>query len=198
MKLSEVAIRRPVFATVMSLSIILLGYISFTRLPVREYPETDPPIVSVTTIYRGRQPQRGRDRDHRRARGAVLDHRVGQDHHQQQPRAGLGDHDRVRTAPRRGRGGQRRARPRVARARAAAARGRRPHRGQGRRQRAAHHLAGPVQRQPHRRSSCPTSPTASSRSACSACRAWARSSSAASGATPCGCGSTRCAWPPTA
>ena len=56
MKLSEVAIQRPVFATVMSLTIILLGYISFTRLPVREYPETDPPIVSVTTIYRGASP----------------------------------------------------------------------------------------------------------------------------------------------
>jgi len=56
MKLSEVAIKRPVFATVMSLSILLVGYISFTRLPVREYPETDPPIVSVTTFYRGASP----------------------------------------------------------------------------------------------------------------------------------------------
>ncbi|MEN8006160.1 MAG: efflux RND transporter permease subunit [Candidatus Krumholzibacteriota bacterium] len=56
MKLSEVAIKRPVFATVMSLTIFLLGYISFTRLPVREYPETDPPIVSVTTFYRGASP----------------------------------------------------------------------------------------------------------------------------------------------
>jgi multidrug efflux pump len=56
MKLSEVAIQRPVFATVMSLTILLLGYISFTRLPVREYPETDPPIVSVTTFYRGASP----------------------------------------------------------------------------------------------------------------------------------------------
>ncbi len=56
MKLSEIAIKRPVFATVMSLTIILVGYISFTRLPVREYPETDPPIVSVTTIYRGASP----------------------------------------------------------------------------------------------------------------------------------------------
>ncbi len=56
MKLSEIAIQRPVFATVMSLAIVLLGYISFTRLPVREYPETDPPIVSVTTLYRGASP----------------------------------------------------------------------------------------------------------------------------------------------
>jgi membrane fusion protein (multidrug efflux system) len=44
----------------------------------------------------------------------------------EQPRAGLGHHDRVRTEPRGGRGGQRRARPRVARARLAAARSRRP------------------------------------------------------------------------
>lgn len=56
MKLSEIAIKRPVLATVMSLSIMLIGYISFTRLPVREYPETDPPIVSVTTLYRGASP----------------------------------------------------------------------------------------------------------------------------------------------
>jgi multidrug efflux pump len=56
MKLSEVAIKRPVFAAVMSLTILLMGYISFTRLPVREYPETDPPIVSVTTFYRGASP----------------------------------------------------------------------------------------------------------------------------------------------
>jgi len=53
MKLSEISIRRPVLTVVMSLAIVLLGYISLTRLPVREYPETDPPIVSVTTLYRG-------------------------------------------------------------------------------------------------------------------------------------------------
>ncbi len=56
MKLSEIAIKRPVFATVMSLTIILVGYISFTRMPVREYPESDPPIVSVSTFYRGASP----------------------------------------------------------------------------------------------------------------------------------------------
>jgi multidrug efflux pump len=56
MKLSEISIRRPVFATVMSLTIVLLGVISFTRLPVREYPDIDPPIVSVVTIYRGASP----------------------------------------------------------------------------------------------------------------------------------------------
>ena len=53
MKLSHISIHRPVFATVMSLTIILFGIISFTRLPVREYPDIDPPIISVTTLYRG-------------------------------------------------------------------------------------------------------------------------------------------------
>ena len=56
MKLSEVSIQRPVFATVMSLSIILFGVIAFTRLPVREYPDIDPPVVSITTFYRGASP----------------------------------------------------------------------------------------------------------------------------------------------
>ena len=57
MKLSEVSIQRPVFATVLSLAIVLFGVISFTRLPVREYPDIESPIVSVTTIYVGASPQ---------------------------------------------------------------------------------------------------------------------------------------------
>ncbi|MFT5366276.1 MAG: multidrug efflux pump [Candidatus Latescibacterota bacterium] len=56
MKLSSVSIRRPVLATVMSLTILLFGVIGFTRLPVREYPDIDPPVVSVTTLYRGASP----------------------------------------------------------------------------------------------------------------------------------------------
>jgi multidrug efflux pump len=56
MKLSEISIKRPVLAIVMSLAIILLGVISFGRLSVREYPDVDPPIVSVTTLYRGASP----------------------------------------------------------------------------------------------------------------------------------------------
>lgn len=56
MKLSDISIERPVFATVMSFVIVLFGVISFTRLPVREYPDVDPPIVSVTTFYRGASP----------------------------------------------------------------------------------------------------------------------------------------------
>lgn len=56
MKLSEISIKRPVLAIVMSLAIILLGVISYSRLSVREYPDVDPPVVSVTTLYRGASP----------------------------------------------------------------------------------------------------------------------------------------------
>src|SRR5207249_11445932 len=56
-KLSEVSIQRPVLATVMSLAILLFGVLSFTFLPVREYPDIESPVVSVTTFYRGANPQ---------------------------------------------------------------------------------------------------------------------------------------------
>ena len=53
MTLPEVCIKRPVFATVLSLAILLVGAISFTRLSVREYPKIDEPVVNVETVYRG-------------------------------------------------------------------------------------------------------------------------------------------------
>ena len=53
MVLSDISIKRPVLATVMSLIIVLLGYLSYTRMPVREYPNIDPPTVSVRTVYKG-------------------------------------------------------------------------------------------------------------------------------------------------
>ncbi|MDC4203344.1 MAG: efflux RND transporter permease subunit [Candidatus Manganitrophus sp.] len=53
MNLPGISIRRPVFATVMSLVLTLLGVISYTRLSVREYPKIDPPVVSVRTVYPG-------------------------------------------------------------------------------------------------------------------------------------------------
>ena len=53
MILSDLSIRRPVLATVMSLMIVLIGLISFDRLPVREYPNIDAPVVSVRTVYPG-------------------------------------------------------------------------------------------------------------------------------------------------
>ena len=57
MRISELSIERPVLATVMSIGIILIGALSFTFLPVREYPDIDSPVVSVTTFYRGANPQ---------------------------------------------------------------------------------------------------------------------------------------------
>ncbi len=53
MVLSDVSIRRPVFATVMSLLLLVLGVIAFTRLTLRELPAIDPPIVSVSVEYPG-------------------------------------------------------------------------------------------------------------------------------------------------
>ncbi|MGB5422346.1 MAG: efflux RND transporter permease subunit, partial [Desulfobacterales bacterium] len=53
MILSDVSIRRPVLATVISLLLVVCGVISFDRLPVREYPDIDPPVVSVETAYPG-------------------------------------------------------------------------------------------------------------------------------------------------
>jgi len=53
MILSDLSIRRPVLATVMSLLIMLIGLIAFDRLPVREYPNIDAPVVSVRTVYPG-------------------------------------------------------------------------------------------------------------------------------------------------
>ncbi|MDO8838071.1 MAG: efflux RND transporter permease subunit [Parvibaculum sp.] len=53
MHISELFIRRPVFATVVSLILMLIGVVSYDRLSVREYPEIDEPVVTVTTVYRG-------------------------------------------------------------------------------------------------------------------------------------------------
>jgi multidrug efflux pump len=53
MILSDVSVKRPVFATVISLLLIVLGILSFLQVPVREYPDTSPPIVSVSTSYPG-------------------------------------------------------------------------------------------------------------------------------------------------
>ncbi|RXT54518.1 multidrug transporter AcrB [Bosea sp. Tri-44] len=53
MSLFELFVRRPVLSTVLSLLVILIGFVSYTRLTVREYPNIDEPIVSVQTVYRG-------------------------------------------------------------------------------------------------------------------------------------------------
>ncbi|MGV8940482.1 MAG: efflux RND transporter permease subunit [Lysobacter sp.] len=53
MNLSDISIRRPVFATVVSLLLMVLGVMAFSRLTLRELPAIDPPIVSVDVSYPG-------------------------------------------------------------------------------------------------------------------------------------------------
>ncbi|WP_142850000.1 efflux RND transporter permease subunit [Telmatospirillum sp. J64-1] len=53
MRLPEICIQRPVFATVMSILVLLVGLIAYDRLPVREYPNIDEPAVTVETKYPG-------------------------------------------------------------------------------------------------------------------------------------------------
>ncbi|HYC01824.1 MAG TPA: efflux RND transporter permease subunit [Azospirillaceae bacterium] len=53
MNATDLFIRRPVLATVLSLLLVLLGLVSFTRLSIREYPRIEEPTVSITTTYPG-------------------------------------------------------------------------------------------------------------------------------------------------
>ena len=53
MSISDISVRRPVFAAVLAILMILIGIVGFMSLPVREYPDTEPPIVSVDTTYTG-------------------------------------------------------------------------------------------------------------------------------------------------
>ncbi len=57
MKISDLSIRRPVLASMLSAALVLFGVIGYSRLPVREYPDVDPPVVSVTTELPGANPQ---------------------------------------------------------------------------------------------------------------------------------------------
>ena len=57
MILSDVSVRRPVFAAVLSLLLVAFGLLSFDRLPLREYPDINAPIVSVQTNYLGASAQ---------------------------------------------------------------------------------------------------------------------------------------------
>jgi multidrug efflux pump len=53
MWLSDVSVKRPVFATVISLLLVAFGVLSFNYLPLREYPDINPPLVSISTGYTG-------------------------------------------------------------------------------------------------------------------------------------------------
>jgi multidrug efflux pump len=51
--LSDLSVKRPVFATVINLLIVTFGIVAFLMLPLREYPDIDPPIVNISTNYPG-------------------------------------------------------------------------------------------------------------------------------------------------
>lgn len=53
MWLSDTSVRRPVLAAVLNLLLVAFGAVAYTRLQVREYPDIDPPIVTIETYYRG-------------------------------------------------------------------------------------------------------------------------------------------------
>ena len=57
MKLSDTSIRRPVLTSMVSIALVLFGTIAYSRLPVREFPDVDSPIVSVNTSLRGANPR---------------------------------------------------------------------------------------------------------------------------------------------
>jgi multidrug efflux pump len=57
MKLSDISIRRPVLASMMSAGLVLFGVIGYSLLSVREFPDIDPPVISVQTVLPGANPR---------------------------------------------------------------------------------------------------------------------------------------------
>ncbi len=53
MLISDISVKRPVFATVISLLLVVFGFIAFQRLPLREYPDIDTPVITIKTEYVG-------------------------------------------------------------------------------------------------------------------------------------------------
>ena len=57
MFLSDVSIKRPVFATMMMLALVVLGIVSYTRLAIDEYPDITYPVIIAQTAYPGASPE---------------------------------------------------------------------------------------------------------------------------------------------
>jgi hypothetical protein len=85
MMLSDVAVRRPVFAAVAAIILCVIGAAAFMFLPVRELPNVDPPIVSVNTTYRRRLGRGHREPHHRADRAADRRHPGRRPDHLVQP-----------------------------------------------------------------------------------------------------------------
>ena len=103
MKLSDISIRRPVLASMLSLALVLFGVIGYRKLPVREYPDVDPPIISVTTVLPGRQSAGRGVGGHRHPRGGAQHRRRAPHPDQLERRAVQQHHAGVHPRPRRGR-----------------------------------------------------------------------------------------------
>src|SRR5918999_4756381 len=57
MVLSDLSIRRPVLTSMLAVALVLFGVLGYLRLSVREYPDVDPPVISVQTFLRGANPR---------------------------------------------------------------------------------------------------------------------------------------------
>ncbi|MFT6974345.1 MAG: multidrug efflux pump, partial [Bermanella sp.] len=53
MIITDLSVKRPVLASVISLLILAFGLLAFDKLPLREYPDIDAPVVSISTDYTG-------------------------------------------------------------------------------------------------------------------------------------------------
>ena len=91
--LASICVRRPVFATVLILFIVVVGIVGYKALNVDRFPNVDLPVVQVITTLAGRGARRDRDR-------ALRQDRRSDQHHQRHRRAAL-DLDRGRVAGRR-------------------------------------------------------------------------------------------------
>ena len=60
MMISDVAVRRPVLAAVAAIILCVVGVAAFFALPIRELPNVDPPVVSISTNYPAPRPKSSR------------------------------------------------------------------------------------------------------------------------------------------
>ena len=110
MSLSELCVRRPVFATMLVTTLVVLGLFSFRDLGVELFPRADPATVTVTILPARRQPRRSRELGRRADRRSAQQHRRHRRDDLDDPGRQRADHDQVRARARARRGGAGRAR----------------------------------------------------------------------------------------
>ncbi len=110
MTLSDLSVRRPVFAAVAAIILCVVGVAAFTALPVRELPNVDPPQVSISTTYTGASAEVIEERITQVIEQQVAGIQGDRPRHVLQPRRALADQHHLHPGPQPGRGRQRRAR----------------------------------------------------------------------------------------